>query len=59
MPGSGLGSFGGPVLIQYLLDTYGLSGEMLIIGAVAANYLLCAALFIPARKVSHSIMYTS
>ena len=51
MPGSGLGSFGGPVLIQYLLDTYGLSGEMLIIGAVAANYLLCAALFIPARKV--------
>lgn len=49
--GSGLGSFGGPVVIQVLLDTYGLSGAIFIVGALTANYFLCTALFIPALKV--------
>ena len=48
--GSGLGSFGGPVVMQLLLDTYGLSGAVLIISALTSHYFLCAALFIPVQK---------
>ena len=48
--GSGLGSFGGPVVMQLLLDTHGLSGAVLIISALTSHYFLCAALFIPVQK---------
>ena len=48
--GSGLGSFGGPVVMQLLLDTYRLSGAVLIISALTSHYFLCAALFIPVQK---------
>ena len=36
--------------MQLLLDTYGLSGAVLIISALTSHYFLCAALFIPVQK---------
>ncbi|XP_071084508.1 monocarboxylate transporter 14-like [Haliotis cracherodii] len=47
MSGGGAGMLMGPPLVRCLLDTFGLCGMFLILGAIAANACVCGMMFRP------------
>ncbi|XP_071086177.1 monocarboxylate transporter 14-like [Haliotis cracherodii] len=47
MSGGGAGMFIGAPLVRWLLDSFGLSGTFLILGAIGANTCVCGMMFRP------------
>nr|AKN21509.1 slc16a-14 [Schmidtea mediterranea] len=57
--GSGIGTFVFSPLIEYLIETYGWRGTMLIVGGLIFNCLACGAVYRPKKSYEDSISMCS